>query len=50
MSVQKGLACEAMDGACSSRHDGADAAFAASRTSFTKVGDLDGFFIDYRGP
>lgn len=44
--VHQGLASEAVNGARLSRHDGAEAAFAARRTSGSKVGDLNGLLAD----
>lgn len=44
--IQQGLACEAMDRARGSRHDGADAAFCSIWRSRPGVGGLDGLFVD----
>lgn len=49
MLLQQGLAREAVDGTCSSRHDGADYAFTSSRGSGIEVGDFDSLLINEDG-
>ena len=47
--IQQGLAGKAMDGAGSSRHDGADTAFSTRGLPWGDVGDLDGLLVNQAG-